>query len=173
MAANLPKSSSFEEKPTIVVVQGSFQTPLVYEALEEGLQAQGYPKIHPILPSCSNINSPTFPSITLLDDAIAVRREVSDLIEENKTVVLVMHSYGGLVGSEAVPEELSYSHRQSRNLKGGVIYLFMFSAFLVEEGKSVLDSFGVSPNDDIKVSSFVLPIDLSSLTKCSPMGVIS
>jgi alpha-beta hydrolase superfamily lysophospholipase len=144
-------SSSSEEKPTIVVVQGSFQTTLVYEALEKGLQSQGYPTIHPALPSCSNVDSPTFPSITLLDDAIAVRREVSRVVEENRTVVLVMHSYGGLVGSEAITEEMSYSSRQSRNLKGGVIHLFMFSAFLVEEGKSVLDAFGVSPNDDIKV----------------------
>jgi hypothetical protein len=62
-----------------------------------------------------------------------------------------MHSYGGLVGSEAIPEALSYLNRQSRNLRGGVIHLFMFSAFLLEEGKSVLDAFGVSPNDDIKV----------------------
>ena len=105
-------SYSSEEKPTIVVVQGSFQTALVYEALEKGLQSQGYPTIHPTLPSCSNIDSPTFPSITLLDDAVTIRREVGRVVEETKTVVLVMHSYGGLVGSEAIPEEMTYPSRQ-------------------------------------------------------------
>jgi hypothetical protein len=138
-------------KPTVVVVQGSFQTPFVYEALEKGLKAQGYPLEHPTLPSCSNTDSPDFPLITLADDAAVVRRQVTRLVEENKTVVLVMHSYGGLVGNEAIPEGLSYSDRQSRGFRGGVIHLFMFAAFLIEEGKSVLDAFGESPNNDVKV----------------------
>jgi len=139
------------EKTTILIIQGSFQTPLPYESLLKGLQAKGYPTIHPPLPSCSNIDSPDFPTISLADDASAIRKELERLIEkENKTVFVVMHSYGGIVGTEAIPEELSYAKRHEQSLPGGVIHLFFFSAFLLAEGQSVLSAFGESPNNDVK-----------------------
>ena len=62
-----------------------------------------------------------------------------------------MHSYGGLVGGEATTEELSYAKRQAEGLPGGVIHFFLYSAFLLEEGQSVLSAFGESPNNDVKV----------------------
>src|SRR4051812_32681658 len=121
MATTPVAATTTNEKPTILIVQGSFQTPLVYDGLSKGLLALGYPTIHPALPSCTNTDSPTFPSITLVDDALAVRLELTRQVEyEGKTVVVVMHSYGGLVGSEAIPEELSYSKRQAKGLPGGV-----------------------------------------------------
>jgi hypothetical protein len=149
------------EKPTIVVIQGSFQTPLVYEALEKSVQSRGYPVVHPELPSCSNVESPSFASATLLDDALAVRSEVGRLVDESKTVVLVMHSYGGIVGNEAIPEELTYTYRRCRNLQGGVIYLFMIAASFIEEGKSVFDTIGVPDHIDIQVVSSRLPVPYS------------
>lgn len=65
-------------------------------------------------------------------------------------MVLVMHSYGGLVGSEAATEELSYAKRKAQGLPGGVLHLFLYSAFLLNEGQSVLSRFGESPNNDVK-----------------------
>ncbi|CAG8958363.1 hypothetical protein HYFRA_00011040 [Hymenoscyphus fraxineus] len=139
--------STSPENPTIVIVQGSFQTPLVYADLFNKLTEKGYPTIHPKLPSCTDVSHPDFPSKDLIDDALAVRSAVTRLVEyESKTVVLVMHSYGGLVGSEAVPPELSYAHRKSKGLEGGVIHLFYFTAFIMEEENSVLGTFGESPN---------------------------
>lgn len=84
------------------------------------------------------------------------------LIEyEFKTVVVVMHSYGGLVGSEAIPPGLTFLDRKKRGLKGGVIHLFFFAAFLLEVGQSVLSAFGESPNNDVRVSNI-----LRSRNKC-------
>ena len=78
------------------------------------------------------------------------------LIEyEFKTVVVVMHSYGGLVGSEAIPLDLTFLDRGKRGLKGGVIHLFFFTAFLLEVGQSVLSAFGESPNNDVRVSNIL------------------
>jgi len=143
-----PISSS---NPTILIIQGSFQTPLVYSALQDSLKAKGYPVVHPTLPSCSNTSAPSFPSITLIDDALAVRLQLTKLIEyEHRTVLVVMHSYGGLVGSEAIPKELTQSHRSSQGLPGGVIHLFFFSAFLLPAGQSVLSAFGESPNNEVR-----------------------
>ena len=143
-----------KEFPTIVLVQGSFQTPEVYSKLVRGLVAQGYPTVHPQLPSCSNTDSPDFPKISLVDDALAIRTELIRQIEyEGKIVVMVLHSYGGLVGSEAVPEELTWAKRQAQGLPGGVIHIFFYAAFLLSEGQSVLSVFGESPNNDVKVST--------------------
>lgn len=142
-----------EEPPTIIHVQGSFQIPEVYKKLVDGLVAKGYPTIHPTLPSCSDIDSPEFPQRTLIDDALKIRSELIRQIEYGgKTVIVVMHSYGGLVGSEAIPEELSYSKRQGQGLPGGVIHLYFYTAFLLEEGQSVISAFGESPNTDVRVS---------------------
>jgi len=139
--------------PTILLVQGSFQIPQVYEKLVKGLKDQGFPTIHPRLPSCSDVDAPDFPQVSLIDDVLAVRSELIRQIEyEEKTVVVVMHSYGGLVGSEAVTEELSYAKRQSQGLVGGVIHLFYYGAFLLDKGQSVLSAFGENPNNDVRVS---------------------
>lgn len=145
------------ENPTILIIQGSFQTPLVYERLLNGLKTKGYPAVHPPLPSCSNVDSPDFPTISLTDDALAIREELTCLIEkERKLVFVVMHSYGGIVGTEAIPEELSYSKRQSKGLPGGVFHLFFFGAFILAEGQSVLGTSGESPHGDVLVRiSFV------------------
>ena len=138
---------------TILFVQGSFQIPQVYDKLTQGLESQGYPTLHPSLPSCSDTESVDFPQRSLVDDAATIRTALDRLVkQEGKAVLLVMHSYGGLVGSEAVTEELSYSKRQDQGLPGGVIHLFFYAAFLLKEGQSVLGAFGESPNNDVKVS---------------------
>jgi pimeloyl-ACP methyl ester carboxylesterase len=65
-----------------------------------------------------------FPTRILVDESHAVTTVLKTLIEQDgKSVILVMHSYGGLVGSNAVPEELAYSRRRIKNLPGGVLRL--------------------------------------------------
>ncbi len=61
-----------------------------------------------------------------------------------------MHSYGGLVGSEATVEDLGWAKRKEQGLAGGVIHFIFFSAFLLSKGQSVLGAFGESPNNIIK-----------------------
>ena len=139
------------DKPTIVIVQGSFQTPLVYEPLAKALESRGFPTGHPQLPSCTNPDSPDFPKTTLADDALAIRNHLTQLIEtEHKYVAVAMQSYGGIAGSEAVPESLTYSTRDSQGLPGGVIHLFYYAAMLLEEGQSMLSAFGDSPLNKIE-----------------------
>ncbi|KAI6087401.1 hypothetical protein F4821DRAFT_107653 [Hypoxylon rubiginosum] len=61
-----------------------------------------------------------------------------------------MHSYGGLVGSEATLEQFSWEKRKAAGLAGGVIHLFFFAAFILAEGQSVLGALGESPGNDIR-----------------------
>ncbi|KAK1138707.1 hypothetical protein N8T08_002056 [Aspergillus melleus] len=112
------------EPPTIVIVQGSFQTPLVYESLRTGLQDAGYPVVHPVLPSCSNVDDADFPTRTLNDDALAVTQAIDELVQQGKRVV-------------------------AQGREGGVVHLFYFAAFILGVGQSVLGTFGESPNNNI------------------------
>jgi pimeloyl-ACP methyl ester carboxylesterase len=143
-----------EGKPTIVVLQGSCQTSAVYQKLKDGLEGKGYSVFCPALPSCIGTESPDFPKVTLSDDAASVLKVLVPLIErESKLVVVVMHSYGGLVGSEAVTEDLSFFWRRQQGLEGGVIHLYYFTAFVLPKGASVLGTFGESPNSELSVST--------------------
>ena len=158
LAANEATTSGQpQELPTILLVQGSFQILQVYSKLVQGLEAQIHPTTHPQLPTCSNTDSPHFPQLSLVDDALAIRTELIRQVEyQGKNVVVAMHSYGGLVGSEAATEELSYAKRHAQGLLVGVIHLFLYFAFLINEDQSVLSAFGESPdNDDVKVSTII------------------
>ncbi|PWY88673.1 alpha/beta-hydrolase [Aspergillus sclerotioniger CBS 115572] len=136
------------EKPSIVIVQGSFQTPLVYAKLATGLRNLGYSVIHPSLPSCTDVEADDFSSRTMEDDARTITEILEQLIEkEEKSVVVVMHSYGGIVGSTAIPQSLAYTSRHAEGKKGGVLCLFYYAAFLLSEGASVIGTFGESPNN--------------------------
>ncbi|KAI4600106.1 hypothetical protein KJ359_001208 [Pestalotiopsis sp. 9143b] len=139
--------ASLAETPAIVLVQGSFQLPDVYHKLADALRATGYEVHQPTLPS---LTEPDLASKTLGDDASAVTSKVKALVDVGKTVVVVMHSYGGLVGSEAVLRDLSFDQRKSDGLPGGVVHLFYFAAFILSQGQSVLGVFGQSPNNDVK-----------------------
>ena len=158
---NSATAAQTQDLPTIVLIQGSFQIPDVYSKLVQRLVYQGYPTIFPRLPSCSNTDSPDFPQVSLVDDALAIRTELIRQVEyEGKDVVVVMHSYGGLVGSEAIAEDLTWAKRRAQGLPGGVINLFFYAALMLNEGQSVLSAFGESPNNDVKVRS------VSSLRVC-------
>jgi hypothetical protein len=63
-----------------------------------------------------------------------------------------MHSYGELVGSNAITKELSFSHRKAAGLPGRVANLFYFAAFVLGEGQSVLETFEELLNNDVRVS---------------------
>ncbi len=94
------------------------------------------------------------------DDARAIQRELTRLVDaEGKKVVVFMHSYGGLVGTEAVTEELAYTKRKSAGKTGGVISLFYCTAFMVAPGMTLLNAVGDAYPPWVKldtVSVFVL-----------------
>ncbi|KAI0108671.1 hypothetical protein GGR51DRAFT_514554, partial [Nemania sp. FL0031] len=61
-----------------------------------------------------------------------------------------MHSYGGLVGSEATLDEFTRANRAALNLPGGVVHMFYFAAFILQKCQTVLGVFGESENNETK-----------------------
>jgi len=135
-------------KPSIVLVHGSWVNPTFYAPFIDHLRALGYPTSCPLLPSCSPTSNA---EIDLIDDALVIRGALTRLVEyEHKSVILLMHSYGGLVGSEAVPETLTASSRQKGGLLGGVSLLVYVSAFMLPPGKSCQSFYGDMPGSVVE-----------------------
>lgn len=117
-----------------MIIHGAWHSPRHFQLLINALSKRGYDTVAPLLPSVRGN-----PKVDLYDDAKAVQSGLKRLIERNeKEVVVVMHSYGGMVGTEAIEKFLSRSERQKRGLNGGVVSLFYMTAFLGPKGSSLL-----------------------------------
>lgn len=67
----------------------SFSTSLVFSPSFPQLPPpQKYLAIHPTIPSCTNIENHSFPSLILIDDALAVRLELIRQVEYGKENLL-------------------------------------------------------------------------------------
>ena len=56
----------------------------------------------------------------------------------------------GRLSTTGVPKELSWAARKEQGKAGGVIHLIYFTAFVLDEGQSVVGVFSESPNNDIR-----------------------
>jgi pimeloyl-ACP methyl ester carboxylesterase len=97
-------------------------------------------------------------------DAALVRGQLDQLLEEGKEVVLILHSYGGVVGTEAAAG-LGLKARQKNGQTGGVIGLFYMAAFILAKGESLLSMCGgtVPPHLEALVSLTCHPVPLWDL----------
>lgn len=123
--------------PTIVFAPGAWHTADCYDVVRKELHAKGWETEAVDYPSVGA--EP--PTKGLSDDVAAVRAVVEKLAEEGKKVMVVVHSYGGLVGAEAV-KGLGLKQRVQEGKTGGVIQLVYLSAFVMPKGVSILAAFG-------------------------------
>jgi hypothetical protein len=145
------------EKPLFVFIPGAWHGPEGFDAVRQGLSQQGYSSEAIALPSIGA--EP--PNKGLHSDIVHVYGILKQLADQGKQIILVMHSYGGMVGSGAV-KGVEYAQRGKDGEKGGVIMLVFMCAFLTPKGSSLRDMLGGQwlPWFVIKVSrsslSFVL-----------------
>lgn len=130
------------EKPTVVLVPGSFSPAYLYDTIISQLSSHGFPALAISLPSVSR-RSDAAPA-TLAEDAAHIHSVAAKLADKGKDIILVVHSYGGIPGTESA-RDLSKPDRQAKGLKGGIIRLVYYAAFLPEEGQSLRDITGATP----------------------------
>lgn len=123
-------------KPVIVISPGAWHRPIHYEPLSTALEAQGYEVIVPALPSVDGSMD------TFAEDVHTLRSATESALNENKDVVLVMHSYGGICGSAAVK-----GLEKTASTKAGVTHLVYMTAFAIPEGATLLQMCGGKPLD--------------------------
>lgn len=122
-------------KPVFVLAPGAWhQAAPSYAPIIPQLQSAGY-EVHTVEYPSVGAEPPTK---TMYDDADAVRAVLAPLIDAGRKVVLVVHSYGGLVGAEAV-------RGLDEKQKEGILLLVYLSAFVTPKGLSILQMLGGQP----------------------------
>ena len=95
--------------------------------------------------------------MTMYDDAVTVRAELDKLIvAKKKEVIVVLHSYGGVVGTQATHASLSERNRKAEGLPGGVINVVYMTAYMLPIGEPLVKPVNgtVPPAFGEKVISF-------------------
>lgn len=116
--------------PTILIVPGFWEGSAPFSHVISLLQSEGYPTEIATIPSTGTV-SPGNPGMH--DDIAAIRSTVTQLVEKAQHVVLVLHSAGGFLGSNAI-EGLSLKARQEKHLPGGVSKIVFLTGAVFPEG---------------------------------------
>ncbi|KAJ4287560.1 hypothetical protein N0V90_012263 [Kalmusia sp. IMI 367209] len=127
-------------KPTIVFAPGAWHTPDCFDITRKQLHQREWETEAVAYPSVGA--EP--PNKGLNDDVAVLRTTLERLADDGKEIVLVVHSYGGLVGQNAL-EGLGYKQRQAAGKKGGVIIFVYLAAFVVPKGGTIQAMLGGQP----------------------------
>ena len=146
-------------KPAVVIVPGAFSPPTLYSTIVDQLTAYGYEARTISLPSVGRRTGR--PAATMADDAAHIQSVTSKLAGEGKDIVLVMHSYGGVAGSESA-RGLAKADREAAGKTGGISRLVYLSSLILPVGKSVRMLSGQTKPDYVHV-------DVSLRTSPAPL----
>lgn len=151
LAGSMRTSAPF----TVVIASGMWHPPVFYKSLRQELLDYGIQSACPLYPTLNITNASVTPPSdpiyqelpqkswpTSSDDADAVREITEKIVADGRLVVMVAHSYGGWVVSQAITPELRRSTRKTQGFKGGVMGILAVSAFLIPLGLSPSDLSG-------------------------------
>ena len=132
-------------KPTIIFVPGSWHGPETWNKLASLLEPQQY--------GCVSIELPTTcpnPAAGFSDDVKAVRQAIESETTQGRDVVVVAHSYGGVVGPSAVkgltrPKQVEPSSPTATSPSGHVVGIIMMATGFMPTGVGFLEAMGGSP----------------------------
>jgi pimeloyl-ACP methyl ester carboxylesterase len=147
-------------KPAIVLVHGAWHSPQAYIKFTTALQERGFDVHAPQLPSCTG---PRAAGTSSIRDALVVRQLVEQLADGGRTIIVIMHSYGGVVGCNAV-ENLDVQSRTARGKTGGVAHLIAIAAMIYPKGYNVVD-IAHEMNDEKILTTMEIAEDGSSFLK--------
>ncbi|KAI1368211.1 alpha/beta-hydrolase [Xylaria arbuscula] len=135
----------------VVICHGSYHTPAPYMPFVESLKAVGIDAYCPQRPTSDltklnvDVDAPDFnrepppggyPQGD--DDVSPILSLLSSLIlEKGRRVLVIGHSAGGWVATEAARPEFQEKQRKGRGLTGGIIGIFYFGAFIIPVGESI------------------------------------
>lgn len=122
-------------QPVILLIPGAWHQAGCWDSVATLLRNQNYQVVSATLPSAGG---PT--SSTIADDAEHIRNKyLDDLIAQGREVIVVVHSYGGIPGTESVKGRARKDVAAQGN-SGGVIALVYVTAFLIPAGKSLIET---------------------------------
>ena len=131
------KAMASATKPTILLVPGAWHSPACFSTISEKLQAHNYQTVPVTTPSVGT-------SAPFSADVAAIRAAITSAADAGEDVMLFMHSYGGVPGSNAV-EGLRKEDRAKQGKKGGIVRLVYCCAWMLGEGESIIETVGGDP----------------------------
>lgn len=130
---------SYQTLPTLVLVPGAFGTPASYDKLLPYFEQAGLPTVAGPYPSCN----PDDPSSATASKDIEYLHEsvLLPLLEQGKDVIILAHSYGGVVAGGAA-KGLDKPTRNSQGHAAGVTGLIYVAGNITLENESLAEAVG-------------------------------
>lgn len=100
--------------PTLLFIQGAWHFPESYIKLITALRGAGF-EVHS--PRNLSMNQSRPPNADLYTDSDLIRSYATSLVEAGRSVAVLMHSYGGQIGTNAL-YGLSAKARAAKGLSG-------------------------------------------------------
>jgi len=124
-------------QPSILFVHGACHLPdMHYRELLHSLQANGFDVFAPRLPT-SFQGKMNF--VGLVNDAKFIRAQAEQLLDQGRYLLIICHSYGGMVITSGLDSQLSVRARCHASKPGGILHLMYLCAFLPRLGQSLVD----------------------------------
>ena len=140
-------------KPIFICVPGGSCSPEYYGPIRKGLTSRGYSSVTVDLPSVGA--KPAKYDFT--EDVQAIRESATKLVEAGEETIVVLHSYAGLPGGNAL-KGLGKLEREKQGLKGGVIRLVYIMSWIVPEGFQGLERGNTSKMMPFQMIDLEVPI---------------
>lgn len=147
--------------PKILIVSGGWLIPHSYSKLSNQMKSAGYDVHVPALPSMSDARPP---SADLNNDTEYVHAVAKDLVDQGHEVIVAMHSYGGMVGTNAL-YGLGLEQRRKENLAGGISHLVYLTAYALPEGKAMIDTVKHFDHEALMPLAFDFADDMSVVSR--------
>lgn len=132
-------------KPTaVLIIHGGYFLPGPWDSFSDQLRKAGFVVQVPRLPSCGDERPPT---AVREHDVAVIRKTAQELIEAGHFILVLAHSYGGMVASDAITRDL-----YADGAKPGIVSLILLSAWLLLDGDSletVIAKHGLQSNVDL------------------------
>lgn len=144
--------------PTLVIIPGSFSPPALYDNLAQNLRSLGFETILEGLQSA--IRKEPLPSSGMYDDAAHFHTVISKLADQGKDIILVPHSYGGVVANESAKGLLKVD-REKAGKTGGIIAIVNITTVTPAVGESTYDEAADLGFDQV-------PIEVSEFIQITP-----
>ncbi|KAK5687640.1 hypothetical protein LTS10_001780 [Elasticomyces elasticus] len=138
--------SNPDKRPTFVLVHGAWHEPLHFQSVTALLEAAGNTVESVSLPSVGHLDKD--PGNGLEIDCAAVADALRKVVNSNRDVVLVAHSYGGIPTSEAAAI-VSQEQEKAMNPVGKIVKLIYLAAYVPPKGASLVteSAAGQSPTN--------------------------
>ena len=130
----------------IVLVPGSFSPPHCYTHVSRQLSTQSYAAVQvvPLMSACKKDEQKT-PPATLEADAFYIREVLQALLSRGLDIIMVMNSYGGFPGTEAIKDlpnrnKLNFVNKPGQ--QGAIVGMIYLSSYLPFPGDNLRSMMG-------------------------------